>query len=49
MYICEQCGKQTKAGEKQIKKVVVKRPVKYPCGSIGWEIIREVNVCCVCK
>lgn len=56
MFKCELCGKTTKPGEKQIKKIVAKRDVKYsnilPNGkekiSDGYEIVKEINICEEC-
>lgn len=56
MFKCEQCGKITKAGEKQNKKVVETRKRIY-CYidkkgnekvSEGSEIVKEINICEEC-
>jgi len=49
MFICENCGSQTKPGEKQTKKVTKRRTKIYPCDSVGWEIEQESGVCQKCK
>lgn len=56
MFKCELCGKTTKAGEKQTKKVIETRNKIYsnilPNGkekiSDGYEIVKEINVCEEC-
>mgnify|MGYP004606900099 CR=1 FL=1 len=56
MFKCELCGKTTKAGEKQTKKIIQTRDVKYsnilPNGkekiSDGYEIVKEINICEEC-
>lgn len=56
MFKCEICGKITKAGEKQTKKIIVTRNVKYsnilPNGkekiTDGTEIVKEINICEEC-
>ena len=52
MFICQQCNRQTVAGEKQFKKVIDSRPKRYDNGGIiseGWEIVKEISVCGECK
>ena len=49
MFNCEKCGRTTKAGEKMAKQCLKKRPRKYPNGSEGWEIAKEISVCEWCK
>ena len=49
MFSCEQCGRQTGAGEKQAKKVTSRRPKIYSNGGVGWEIVKEISVCMKCK
>jgi len=49
MYKCEQCGRNSNAGEKQYKKIVAKREKRYSNGGVGWEIIKEISVCNKCK
>ena len=50
MYRCDNCDAQVQARQPQIKIVTDenKRPRTYPNGSVGWEIIRELNVCPKC-
>lgn len=56
MFKCEICGKITKAGEKQTKKIIETRDVKYsnilPNGkekiTDGTEIVKEINICEEC-
>lgn len=48
MFLCEQCGRTTSAGEKQAKKTIKTRPRVYAGGGLGWEIVKEVNVCQKC-
>ena len=56
MFKCEKCGKITKAGEKQYRKVVEIRQKTYynidKCGkekeTIGQEIVKELKICEKC-
>ncbi len=48
MFRCIQCGKNSNAGEKQHKKVIAKREKRYSNGGVGWEIMKEMNVCSKC-
>ena len=49
MFICGKCKKNSKSGEKATKLVTKTRPVKYKDGSIGREIVEEMNVCSKCE
>ena len=57
MFKCEICGKTTKVGEKQNKKVVKTREKIYEytdkhgreMTSKGSEIVKEINVCEECS
>jgi len=49
MFKCEQCGRQSKSGEKQYTKIIQKRKRHYDNGSEGWEIVKEIKVCGECK
>jgi len=49
MYRCEVCGKVSQPREKMYKIVVEKRLRRYSEGTIGWEIVKEFNVCHKCK
>ena len=57
MFKCEKCGKTTRAGEKQHKKVVETREKTYTNLDIygnkktskGWEIVKEMNICEECS
>jgi len=49
MYKCQLCGRQVERGKKQHLFIVKTRPRTYPCGSIGWEIVKELKVCELCK
>ena len=56
MFKCELCGKITKSGEKQTKKIIETRKVKYsnisPNGkekvTDGFEIVKEISICEEC-
>ena len=56
MFRCEKCGKVTKAGEKQNKKVIRTRNKTYTYTdkhgnektSKGKEIVKEINICEEC-
>lgn len=56
MFKCQICGKITKAGEKQTKKIVETRDKKYNYidkhgnkkVSTGFEIVKEINICEEC-
>ena len=56
MFKCELCGKITKAGEKQHKKVVKTRDKTYinidkngnEKKTTGTEIVKEINICEEC-
>lgn len=56
MFRCEKCGKITKPGEKQSKKVIKTREKSYinkdKYGkekiTIGHEIVKEINICEEC-
>ena len=49
MFLCEKCNRQTQPGEKMHKEVIKTRPRYYPNGSVGWEIVKEINVCSECS
>ena len=53
MYICGLCNRKIGPRVRQIKKVVATRKKTYlkQDGSmtIGWEIVREMNVCPACN
>lgn len=56
MFRCEKCGKTTRAGEKQTKKVIQTRRKEYynvdkwgnDKTSKGVEIVKEINLCEKC-
>lgn len=56
MFKCELCGKITKAGEKQTKKIIKTRDKIYSYKdkkgnekeSVGKEIVKEINICEEC-
>lgn len=56
MFRCEKCGKVTKSGEKQTKKVVQTRTKTYyfedkygdKKKKEGHEIVKEINLCEKC-
>ena len=51
MFKCDRCGKITKSGEKQTKKVIKEREMVYINGqkeTTGKEIVKEINICEKC-
>lgn len=46
MYKCKICGYQSKKGETAHRKIVSKRSVTYPRGSVGWEIEKDIFPIC---
>lgn len=56
MFKCEQCGRITKAGEKQTKKIIETRNKTYinedrngnKKKTEGAEIVKEINLCEEC-
>lgn len=56
MFKCEQCGKTTRVGEKQTKKVIETRNKTYinedkygnEKKTKGTEIVKEINLCEEC-
>lgn len=53
MYICQLCNRNIGPRVRQIKKVVATRKKTYRKEdgriSIGWEIVREINICLGCN
>lgn len=49
MFICKKCGKNSEPKEKMTKVAVQIRQRKYPNGSTGVEIVKEIGVCSKCK
>ena len=57
MFRCEMCGKITRQGEKQHKKILKTRKRTYHYldkkgqekTSIGSEIVKEINICEKCS
>lgn len=57
MFKCEKCGRTTRTGEKQHKKVIETREKNYTNldtygnkkTSKGWEIVKEINICEKCN
>jgi len=49
MFICEECSRVSKSGQKCNITPVKTRKVVYPNGSIGVEIVKEKKLCDSCK
>lgn len=45
MFKCQGCSKTSQPCEKQFKNIVEKRIKTYGEGRVGWEIVKEINVC----
>lgn len=48
MFVCKKCNRQTKPNEKMSKSIVEKRNKVYNNGSIGREIVKEIDICTEC-
>lgn len=48
MYICRLCNQSTPLNERMHRAVTAARPVHYSNGSVGAEIVSEVQACAPC-
>jgi len=47
-FRCSKCKEAQKSGTAPIRVVVEKRDKSYFGGGLGWEIVREANLCEPC-
>ena len=46
-YRCDECKKSTESGQKMLKRIIF-REVRYPQGTQGTQISREIKLCRDC-
>ena len=47
-YRCDDCNKAVPKGNKCIKRVAAKRSKTYFRGTVGWEVVKEKELCALC-